>query len=136
VAFGYDERTVASWLARAGRQGQAIQEQLVEQPRDRGDVQADEIRVKKHGGIVWMALAMMVKTRVWLAGEVRTQRDLALIRGLIERVRRCARPRPLLFGPDGLCSSIRATRETFRDVGSCSFACTQRCTTGTSSSVS
>jgi len=63
VAFGYDERTVACWLARAGVQGQAIQEHLVEQPRALGQVQADEIRVKKQGGIVWMALAMMVPTR-------------------------------------------------------------------------
>ena len=63
VAFGFDERTVAAWWARSGRQGQAVQECLVEQPRDLGHVQADEIRVKKQGGIVWMALAMMVKTR-------------------------------------------------------------------------
>jgi transposase-like protein len=52
VAFGDDERTVASWLARAGVQGQAVQEQLVEQPRDLGQVQADEIRVKTQGRIV------------------------------------------------------------------------------------
>jgi hypothetical protein len=46
VAFGYDDRTVAGWLARAGRSGQAVQEHLVEQPHDLGQVQADEIRVK------------------------------------------------------------------------------------------
>ncbi len=96
VAFGYDERTVAGWVARAGAQGQAVQEHLVEQPRDLGQVQADEIRVKKQGGIVWMALAMMVCTRLWLGGEVSEQRDMPLI-------------------PDGLVSSIRAIRETFRD---------------------
>ncbi len=55
VAYGFDERTVASWLARAGGQGQAVQEHLVEQPRDLGHVQADEIRVKTQKGIVWMA---------------------------------------------------------------------------------
>jgi len=115
VAFGYDERTVASWVARAGDQGQAVQEHLVEQPRDLGQVQADEIRVKKQGGIVWMALAMMVKTRLWLGGEVSEQRDMPLIRRLIERVRRCAAHRPLLVCTDGLVSSIRAVRETFRD---------------------
>jgi transposase-like protein len=115
VAFGYDERTVASWVARAGDQGQAVQEHLVEQPRDLGQVQADEIRVKKQGGIVWMALAMMVKTRLWLGGEVSTQRDMPLIRRLIERVRRCAAHRPLLVCTDGLVSYIRAVRETFRD---------------------
>ena len=70
AAFGFDERTIAAWWARSGRQGQAVHEYLVEQPRDLGQVQADELRVKKQGGIVWMALAMMVKTRLWLGGEV------------------------------------------------------------------
>ena len=32
--------------ARAGRQGQAVQAHLVEHPRDRGQVPADEIRIK------------------------------------------------------------------------------------------
>ena len=104
VAFGDDERTVAEWLARAGRQGQAVQEYLVEPPRDLGQVQADAIRVKKQGGIVWMALAMMIRTRLWLAGEVSQHRDLSLIRRLIERVRRCAAHRPLLCCTDGWCS--------------------------------
>ena len=115
AAFGFDERTGAAWWARSGRQGQAVHEYLVEQPRDLGQVQADELRVKKQGGIVWMALAMMVTTRVWLGGEVSEQRDMILIRRLIERVRRCATHRPLLFCTDGLCSYIRAIRETFRD---------------------
>jgi transposase-like protein len=115
AAFGFDERTVAAWWARAGRQGQTVHEYLVEQPRDLGQVQADELRVKKQGGIVWMALAMMVQTRLWLGGEVSEQRDLPLIRRLIERVRRCAAHRPLLFCTDGLVSYIRAIRATFRD---------------------
>jgi transposase-like protein/IS1 family transposase len=115
AAFRLDERTVAAWWARSGRQGQAVHAYLVEQPRDLGHVQADEIRVKKQGGIVWMAMAMMVKTRLWLGGEVSEQRDMTLIRRLIERVRRCAAPRPLLFCTDGLCAYIRAIRETFRE---------------------
>jgi transposase-like protein/IS1 family transposase len=115
VAFGFDERTVAAWGARAGRHGQAVQEHLVEQPRDLGQVQADEMRVKRQGGIVWMALAMMVSTRLWLAGEVSEQRDMTLMRRVIERVRACALQRPLLCCTDGLCSYIRAIRETFRD---------------------
>jgi transposase-like protein/IS1 family transposase len=115
AAFGFDERTVRRWMGRGGVQGQAVQEYLVEQPRDLGQVQADEIRVQKQGGIVWMALAMMVTTRLWLAGEVSEHRDMPLIRRLIERVRRCALPRPLLFCTDGLCAYIRAIRETFRD---------------------
>src|SRR4029453_9966162 len=105
----------AAWWARSGRQGQAVQEYLVEQPRDLGQVQADELRIKKQGAIVWMALAMMIKTRLWLGGEVSEQRDLPLIRRLTERVRRCAARRPLLLCTDGLVSYIRAIRETFRD---------------------
>ena len=115
AAFGVDERTVADWWSRSGRQSQAVHESLVEQPRDLGQVQADEIRVKKQGAIVWMAMAMMVKTRLWLGGEVSEHRDMTLIRRLIKRVRACALHGPLLFCTDGLSSDIRAIRETFRD---------------------
>jgi transposase-like protein len=115
VAFGLDERTVAAWWARAGRQGQAVQAQVVEQPRDLGQVQAGEIRVKTQWGIVWMALAIMVKARLWLAGEVSEHRDRALIRRQIARVHACAQHRSLLFCTDDLCSYIWAIRGTFRD---------------------
>lgn len=86
VACGLDERTVARWLGRAGGQGQAVPQHLVEQPRDLGEVQADEIRVKQQGGMGGMALARMVSSRLWLAGEVSEHRDLPLIRRLITRV--------------------------------------------------
>jgi hypothetical protein len=115
VAFGCDERPVADWVARTGLQGQAVQESLVEQPRDLGQVQADESRVKKQGGVVWRALAMMVRTRLWLAGAVSEHRDMPLIRCLIERVHAWAWPRALLVCTDGLCTDVRAVRETFRD---------------------
>ncbi len=115
VAFGVDERTVAAWLPRAGVQGPAVQEPVVEHPRALGQVHADEIRVKKPGGVVWMALAMMGSTRLWRAGDVSARRDLTWIRPLIERVRACALRRPLLCCTDGLASSMRAMRETFRD---------------------
>jgi hypothetical protein len=115
AALGFDERTVAEWWARSGRQGQAVHEDLVERPRDLGQGQADELRVKKQGGLVWMALAMMIPTRLWLGGEVSEQRDLPLLRRLLERVRRCAARRPLLICTDGLVAYLRAIRETFRD---------------------
>jgi hypothetical protein len=111
VAFGFDERTVAAWVARAGKQAQAVQEHLVEQPRELGQVQADEIRVK----ISWMALAMTVGTRLWRAGAGSEQRDLGLVRRLLARVRRCAARAPVLFCTDGLRVSPRALRETFRE---------------------
>jgi len=115
AAFGVDERTGAAWWARSGRQGQPVHAYLVEPPRDLGQVQADESRVKKPGGIVWLALAMMVKTRLWLGGAVSEPRALPVIWRLIERVRRWAAQRPLLVCTDGLVSSSRAMRETVRD---------------------
>src|SRR5262249_55158286 len=79
--------------------------------------QADALRVKQQGGIVWMALAMMVKTRVWLGGEISAQCAMPLIRRLIARVHRCATHRPLWVCTEGLCASIRAMRATLRDPG-------------------
>jgi transposase-like protein len=114
VALGFDERTVRRGMARGGGQGPAVQEHLGEPPRDLGQVQADEIRGTQQGGMVWMALAMMVKTRLWLGGEVSAQRDMARLRRLGERVKRCAARRPLLVCTEGLVAYIRAIRETFR----------------------
>jgi transposase-like protein len=115
VAFGFDERTVAAWFARAGCQAQAVQAHVVERPQDLGQVQADEIRVKQQGKSSWMALAMSVGTRLWLAGEVSEQRDLGLLRRLRGRVRRCAARRPRLVCTDGFRAYPRAIRATFRD---------------------
>jgi len=64
---------------------------------DLGQVQADEIKVKKQRGSVWMALALMVSTRLWLGGVVGVNRDKLLIRALAEQVRQWALCRPLLL---------------------------------------
>jgi len=115
AAFGFDEPTVAAWLDRAGLHCRAVHEHLVETPRRLGQVQADELRVKMQGAIVWMAMAVMVTTRLWLGGEVSPHRDLSLIRRLMQRVRRCALSGRILICTDGLCSYVRAARETCRD---------------------
>jgi len=115
AAFGFDERPRADCWARSGRQGQTAHAYLVEQPRELGQVQADELRVKNQGGIVWMAMAMMGQTRLWRGGEVSPQRDMPRMRRLIERVRRCAMPGPLWCCTEGLCPSLRAMRETLRE---------------------
>ena len=90
AAFGFAERTVADWLDRAGLHCHAVHEHLVETPRRLGQVQADELRVKIQGAIVWMAMAVLVPTRLWLGGEVSPHRDLSLIRRLRQHVRRGA----------------------------------------------
>src|SRR3989442_10493181 len=113
AALGFDERTIAAWWARSGRQGQGVQEYLVEQPRDLGQGQADELRVKKQGGIVWVALAMMVKTRLWLAGAGTRRPAVALIPGLMARGRRSGLPRPRLVSTHGLRASAASARQSF-----------------------
>ena len=115
VAFGIDERTVQAWETRAGEQCQRVQEHLVEQPRDLGQVQADELWVKLQGLKVWMAMALQVSTRLWLGGVISAQRDRDLIGALIQKVRACALRRPLLVCVDGLATYVNTVRQVFRD---------------------
>lgn len=114
-AFGFDERTVRSWWQRAGQHCQAVHHQLVEQKSlDLQQVQADEIKVKGQGVNFWMALALMVSTRLWLGGEVSLKRDLNLIEALITRVKGMALCRPLVIAVDGLSSYVTAIQRAFR----------------------
>lgn len=115
IAFGLDERTVYDWQERAGKQCEQVHDHLVQRPRDLGQVQADELRVKKQGGIVWLAMALQVSTRLWLGGVLGMQRDSALIVSLVQKVRACALCRPFLFCSDGLRAYVRAIREVFRE---------------------
>jgi hypothetical protein len=115
AAGGIDAPTVADGRARAGRQGQAVHASRVEHPRDLGPVQAEAIRGNKPGGMVWLARAMLVRTRLGLAGAVSAPRDLTRMRRRIERGRRGAAPRPLLVWIDGLHADGRAIRATCRD---------------------
>jgi hypothetical protein len=88
AAFGLDPRTVASWQKRAGDQARQVHEHVIGQSQlDLGQVQADEIKVKTQRGYLWLALAIMVSTRLWMAGAVSPQRGKALIRGLANQVR-------------------------------------------------
>jgi transposase-like protein len=114
AAFGLDERTVKDWQMRAGQHAQQVHEQLVEHPGDLGLVQADEIRVKAQGGALWLAMAVMVRTRLWLGAAVSTQRDEPLVQALFRHVRACALARPLLVLTDGLKAYLPVIRDTFR----------------------
>ena len=78
-AFELDERTVARWRDRAGKQCEKVHQHLIEQGTlDLVHVQADAIRVKGRSMIAWMGLSMMVSTRLWLGGVVSLTRDTAL----------------------------------------------------------
>jgi hypothetical protein len=115
VAFGFDERTVKGWWQRAGQHCQAVHEQLIGQSQlDLQQVQADEIKVKTQGGTIWMAMAMMVPSRLWLGGVISPKRDLSLIQSLVDQVRAIALCRPLLVAVDGLVSYVSAVHHAFR----------------------
>ncbi len=115
VAFKLDERTVLNWQARAGQHCEQVHAHWVQRPRDLGQVQLDELRVKKQGGIVWLACALQVSTRLWLGGVLSAQRDGSLIHRLLEQVRACALCRPLLFCTDGFRAYVRAIQHVFRE---------------------
>lgn len=115
MAFHLDERTVRSWWHKSGQQCKGVHEHVIgESQLDLGQVQADEIKVKTQKGSVWMAMVMMVSTRLWLGGVVSPKRDKHLIGQLLEKVRGCALCRPLLIAVDGLSSYVKATRQAFR----------------------
>jgi transposase-like protein len=114
-AFGFDERTVRDWWQRAGKHCQLVHEHQVEQAQlDLQQVQADEIKVKRQEGHFWMALAIMVSTRLWLGGAVSVHRDLDLIQALANKIKAVALCRPLLLAVDGLASYVTAFRNSFR----------------------
>lgn len=115
AAFGLDERTVADWQQKAGLHCQQVHEHVLsQQPLDLQQVQADEIKVKSQGGSLWLALAIMVSTRLWLGGAVSAKRDLDLVQNLMHQVKRVALCRPLLIAVDGFVSYIKATHRSFR----------------------
>jgi transposase-like protein len=114
AAFGVQRQTVRVWQDAAGSQGEAVHRHLVCQPRDLGAVQADEIRVRQQGGVAWLAMAMVVTTRLWLGGAVSPRRDGALIARLCALVKACALPAPLLVCVDGFAAYVRQIRRMAR----------------------
>jgi transposase-like protein/IS1 family transposase len=116
-AFGLDERTVAAWRDRAGMQCQKVHEAIIEQGKlDLVHVQADEIRVKGRSMVVWMGLAMMVSTRLWLAGAVSQTRDRHLADRVLSQVRACAQAlRAILVATDGWAAYPNSIKRAFRE---------------------
>jgi IS1 family transposase len=116
-AFGLDERTVANWRDRAGKHCKHLHQAVVQQGQlDLVHVQADEIRVKGRKMIAWMGLAMMVSTRLWVAGVVSQTRDRHLADQLVLQVRACALSvRALLIATDGWAAYPKSIQRAFRE---------------------
>jgi IS1 family transposase len=129
-AYGLDERTVASWQKRAGKQCQRVHAAIVEQGKlALSHIQADELRAKGRQMIVWMAFAVDATTRLFLAGVVSERRDSALADQLFRHVRACCRRvTELLVCTDGWNAYPNSIRRAFREkvkttpgIGRCSL---------------
>ena len=116
-AFELDERTVAAWRDRAGAQCQRVQEAIVQSGKlSLIHVQADEIRVKTRAGILWMGLALLIESRLWIAGVVQPSRDRSLADRLLHQVRACAQAvSQILVCVDGWAAYPKAIVRTFRE---------------------
>jgi transposase-like protein len=114
AALGLQGRTVRGWVEAAGAHCERVHQEQVVQPRDLGQVQADEIRAKVQRGVLWLAMAVAVPPRLWLGGVVSPQRDKRLIRQMTTLIAACARPGLLLVSVDGLSSYVEAVRRAFR----------------------
>ncbi len=117
AAFALDERTVARWRDRAGRQCEKVHQRLVVQTSlDLQHVQLDEIRAKGVGKIIWLAMGIMVSSRLWLGGVASTTRDRNLANRLLQLVRGCAQTKAkVLVCVDGWAAYPKAIKRAFRD---------------------
>jgi len=114
VAYGFQAQTVREWVEARETHAEAVHHATVVQPRDLVQVQADEIHVKTQAGVLWMAMAMMVSTRLWLGGAVSAHRDRDVIGRLVAIVAACAQWGPLLFVTDGVSTYSDVMRKAFR----------------------
>ena len=103
MAFKIDERTLADWLDKAGEHAQRVQDYLVCQGQlNLGQVQADELWCRSQRGVLWLATAMSVASRLLLRGSVASGRTEAMITEVMRHVHRAARLQsPILWATDG-----------------------------------
>jgi transposase-like protein len=113
AAFGLDERTVRAWLHTAGAHAAILHERMVAGVEAR-QVQADEIRVRVRGGVVWAAVALDVGSRLWLASAVACRRDGLLIHLLLRRTLTALAGRAFLLAVDGFASYVTAAHTLIR----------------------
>ncbi len=113
AVFGLDERTVAEWLRGAGVYAEAFHHQQMRQ-LDMGQVQVDELRLKIQGGVVWIAMALAISSRLWLGAVCSLKRDTKLARQIMTCIYNWAcQHLPLAF--DGWTAYPSAALKVFRE---------------------
>jgi|TARA_Y100000310_G_C20578946_1_gene761972 transposase-like protein len=115
ATYKVDERTLSAWDQASGEHCHKVHDVFIPKGQlDLGQVQADELRVKIQAGILWLASAIAVSTRLWLGGVVSQSRDKHLVLALAQIVKNCALFRPLLICFDGFKAYISAFQRAFR----------------------
>jgi transposase-like protein len=100
AAFERDERTIARWLERCGHHAEIFHHQQM-QPLDLQQVQVDEMWLRIHQQVMWLAMAIAVRSRLWLGAVCRPKRDKKLARQILTCVYNWAKQRPLVISFDG-----------------------------------
>jgi transposase-like protein len=115
--YTLDERTVADWQHRAGLHCEKVHQEKIEQGNlETKQAQVDEIRVKAREMVIWMGLAIMAPTRLWIAGLVSETRDSNFTDELMLRVRKCCLAlSAILICVDGLKSYPKSILKAFRE---------------------
>ena len=113
-AFGFQARTARRWVVVSGAHCRQVREHRV-LPQELVHVQADELRVKLQGRVVWLGMALAVSSRLWLGAVVSAQRDRRLLAQVAHLVRRWSVPGPLLVAVDGLPGYVTAFRQALRE---------------------
>jgi hypothetical protein len=103
LAFKIDERTLADWLDKAGEHAQRVHLHLVCQGHlELGQVQADERWYRSQRGVLWLATAVSVASRLLIWGTVASGRTEAMITDVVQHVHRAVRlGSPILWATDG-----------------------------------
>lgn len=113
ATFAVDERTVAAWQQQAGEHCERLHEAKC-QAQELVQIQADEMRIKTQGMILWLAMAIAVPTRLWLGAVVSEHRDWSLIHALALKVKAWSLCRPMLVTFDGFAAYASAFTAAFR----------------------
>ena len=116
AAFSLDERTVSRWQRESGRQCWRVHQHIIQAGGVLLEqVQADELRIRIVGGVVWLASTLSVSSRLWLGSVVQVQRDRHLIQRLLVGVRACGAFQSLLLCTDGFSSYPKQALRVFSE---------------------
>ena len=115
VAYGLSANTIRDWMQRSGQHCEQVHQATVGQEKwDLVHIQADEMKITTQIGEMWLAMVMMVSTRLWLGGSVSCSRGKDLIERCLTYAAQVALCRPLLLAVDGLNMYVNAVKKTFR----------------------